>query len=102
MAVWRKGSPVSFCLSRYAPPLCRPVRHAGNANQRLFSSGFIIQGDVRATMLVELRMLYCTAQPVYLPRIDDKGLMGLRSEFIGGWALFHPVAALVGGLIWTR
>ncbi|MEQ2311600.1 hypothetical protein AMECASPLE_021916, partial [Ameca splendens] len=30
------------------------------------------------------------------------GLMGLRSEFIGVLGLFHPVAALVGGLIWTR
>ncbi|KAK5618605.1 hypothetical protein CRENBAI_015416 [Crenichthys baileyi] len=62
MAVWRKRSPVSFFLSRYAPPLRRPVRHAGNGNESLFSAGFIILGDVRAAMSVELRMFNCATK----------------------------------------
>ncbi|KAK5604433.1 hypothetical protein CRENBAI_017445 [Crenichthys baileyi] len=40
-----------------APPLRCPVRHAGNGNESLFSTGFIIPGDVRAATSVELRML---------------------------------------------
>ncbi|MED6291811.1 hypothetical protein CHARACLAT_027463 [Characodon lateralis] len=54
MVMWRKSLPASFCLSRYAPPLPRPVRHAGNGNKSLFSAGFIIPGDVRAVTSVEL------------------------------------------------
>ncbi|MEQ2230955.1 hypothetical protein ILYODFUR_034495 [Ilyodon furcidens] len=64
MAMWRKGSPASFCLSRYAPPLCRPVRHAGNGDKSLVSAGFIIPGDITAAMPLELRMLNCAAQSV--------------------------------------
>ncbi|KAK5622620.1 hypothetical protein CRENBAI_000472 [Crenichthys baileyi] len=56
MALWRKSSPASFCLSRYAPPLRRPVRHTGNGNKSLLSAGFIIPGDIIAAMSVELRM----------------------------------------------
>ncbi|MEQ2304790.1 hypothetical protein AMECASPLE_030948 [Ameca splendens] len=36
------------------------------------------------------------------PCLAVTGLMGLRSEFIGRLGLFHPVAGLVGGLVWTR
>ncbi|MEQ2301563.1 hypothetical protein AMECASPLE_037330 [Ameca splendens] len=68
MALWNKSSPASFCLSRYAPPLRHPVRYAGNGNDRLFSAGFIIPGDVRAATSVELRMSNCAAQPVYPPK----------------------------------
>ncbi|MED6256338.1 hypothetical protein ATANTOWER_024178 [Ataeniobius toweri] len=54
MALWSKSSPVSLCLSRYGLPLCRPVRHAGNGNETLFSACFTILGDVRAALSVEL------------------------------------------------
>ncbi|MEQ2225726.1 hypothetical protein ILYODFUR_020320 [Ilyodon furcidens] len=33
--------------------------------------------------------------------IGGERLMGLGSEFIEGLRLFYPVAALVGGLVWT-
>ncbi|MEQ2243718.1 hypothetical protein ILYODFUR_009706 [Ilyodon furcidens] len=62
MALWSKSSPASFCLSRYAPPLRRPVRHAGNGHETLFTAGFTILGDVRAAMSVELRMFNCATK----------------------------------------
>ncbi|MEQ2172187.1 hypothetical protein GOODEAATRI_018553 [Goodea atripinnis] len=62
MALWSKRSPASFYLSRYAPPLCRPMRHAGSGKESLFSAGFIIPGDVRAVMSVELRMFNCVTK----------------------------------------
>ncbi|MED6268084.1 hypothetical protein CHARACLAT_018676 [Characodon lateralis] len=42
MALWSKSSPASFCLSRYAPPLRPPVRHAGHGNKTFPLGGFII------------------------------------------------------------
>ncbi|MEQ2201072.1 hypothetical protein XENOCAPTIV_007182 [Xenoophorus captivus] len=62
MAVLSKSSPASFSLSRYAPPLRCPVRHVGNGNESLFSAGFIIPGDIRAAMSVELRMFNCATK----------------------------------------
>ncbi|MEQ2303587.1 hypothetical protein AMECASPLE_018503 [Ameca splendens] len=53
------------CLSRNVPLLRRPVRHAGNGNERLFSVDFIILGDVRAATSIELRMSNYVAQSVY-------------------------------------
>ncbi|MED6251834.1 hypothetical protein ATANTOWER_003517 [Ataeniobius toweri] len=55
------NSPASFCRSRYASLLRCPMRHAGNGNESLVSTGFIILGDVRAATPVELRMSNCTA-----------------------------------------
>ncbi|MEQ2282021.1 hypothetical protein AMECASPLE_036253 [Ameca splendens] len=74
MAVWSKSSPACFCLSRYAPPMRHPVTHAGNGNKSLFSTGFIIPGDVRAATSVELLMFNCAAQPVYLIKMDDPNM----------------------------
>ncbi|MEQ2173292.1 hypothetical protein GOODEAATRI_030630 [Goodea atripinnis] len=71
MALWRKGSPASFCLSRYAPQLCRTMRHAGNGNISLVSEGFIILGDVRVPTLVELFMSNCTAYLVCPTKMND-------------------------------
>ncbi|MEQ2309213.1 hypothetical protein AMECASPLE_036173 [Ameca splendens] len=48
--------------------LHRPVKHAGNGNESLFSTGFIIPGDVRAATSVELRILNCVAQLVCPPK----------------------------------
>ncbi|MEQ2248839.1 hypothetical protein ILYODFUR_023157 [Ilyodon furcidens] len=63
--LWTKCVISSFCLSRNASLLRRPVRHAGNGNESLFSSGFIIPSDIRAAMSVELRMFNCAT------KIDD-------------------------------
>ncbi|MEQ2293729.1 hypothetical protein AMECASPLE_036453 [Ameca splendens] len=71
----KTNSSASFCRSRYASPLCRPVRHAGNGNEGLISTGFIIRDDVRAATSVELRMSNCAAQPVYPPKMDEPNIV---------------------------
>ncbi|MED6237843.1 hypothetical protein ATANTOWER_023508 [Ataeniobius toweri] len=40
------NSPASFCRSRYAPPLCRPMRHAGNGGENFASSAFYSSDDI--------------------------------------------------------
>ncbi|KAK5617227.1 hypothetical protein CRENBAI_010335, partial [Crenichthys baileyi] len=73
----KKGSPASFSLSRYAPPMRLPMRHAGNGNESLFSTGFIIPGDSRAATSVELRMSNC------LTKMDDPNTTLVPKAFQG-------------------
>ncbi|MEQ2286146.1 hypothetical protein AMECASPLE_039219 [Ameca splendens] len=80
MALWRKSLPATFYLSRYAPPLRCPMRN-------LFSTGFIIPGDIRAATSVELLMSNCAAQPVYPPKTDDPN----RS-------IYTPIRCLLSGV----
>ncbi|MEQ2223257.1 hypothetical protein ILYODFUR_034850 [Ilyodon furcidens] len=56
-------------LSLQISTLRRPVRHAGNGNKSVFSVGFIILGDVRATMCVELCMFNCVT------KMDDSDMV---------------------------
>ncbi|MED6249663.1 hypothetical protein ATANTOWER_017709 [Ataeniobius toweri] len=44
MALWSKSSPVSSCLSRYAPPMRCPVT-GGKWHRNFISSGFYTLGD---------------------------------------------------------
>ncbi|MEQ2220490.1 hypothetical protein ILYODFUR_006047 [Ilyodon furcidens] len=54
-----------FACKLLSLQICASVRHAGNGNESLFSAGFIIPGDFRAAMSVELRMSNCA------PKMDD-------------------------------
>ncbi|MEQ2238689.1 hypothetical protein ILYODFUR_035779 [Ilyodon furcidens] len=56
MALWSKSSPASFCLSRYAPPMRRPVRQAGNGPKTLHLSRFMLP------VTSELRMSKCATK----------------------------------------
>ncbi|MEQ2236278.1 hypothetical protein ILYODFUR_010937 [Ilyodon furcidens] len=92
MAMWSKSSPASFCLSRYAPPMHHPVRHAGNGNESLFSTGFIIPGDVRAATSVELHMLNCAAKMDDPNSVSWCGLLSDR-DFLYQAKQSHAVAS---------
>ncbi|MEQ2302924.1 hypothetical protein AMECASPLE_011633 [Ameca splendens] len=41
-----KGSPANFSLSRYAPPLHRPMRHTGNGGLKVCFFSFYSSDDV--------------------------------------------------------
>ncbi|MEQ2298859.1 hypothetical protein AMECASPLE_009624 [Ameca splendens] len=76
MALWSKSSPASFCLSRYAPPLRPPVRHAGHGNETFPLGGFIIP------VMSELRrLLSCacsTVRPKWMtPTSPGRSTLGL-------------------------
>ncbi|MEQ2289038.1 hypothetical protein AMECASPLE_029120 [Ameca splendens] len=69
------NSPASFCRSRYAPPLRRPVRHIGKTLfPQLFIAPMTSASMSITAMNAELRMLNCAAQSVCLTEMDDPNI----------------------------
>ncbi|MEQ2222006.1 hypothetical protein ILYODFUR_021522 [Ilyodon furcidens] len=69
------------------------MRHAGDGKKSLFSTGFIILGDVRATTSVEPCMFNCAAQPVNSPQNG-------RPQHGGGEALTYTTSKKAKSLIY--